>query len=191
MRRAGYSILDYIHTSPFSRIYRVNDNNGVEFIAKVETTDEQKFVFKMLSYRFFILFFYRKTLGLEAKVYLDCSDERGFPKMYNRVEVNGHKAIILEKLGANLAQIRKVMPNQRYDFLDLTGKIVSSPLLMPFRLPLQDALKVALKTFCRIWSLHCRGWLHRDIKASNFVVGYGEYDEQIYIVDFGLARPIW
>jgi serine/threonine protein kinase len=52
-----------------------------------------------------------------------------------------------------------------------------------------DSLKVCLKTFCRIWELHNKGWLHRDIKGSNFVVGAPPDDERIYILDFGLSRP--
>jgi serine/threonine protein kinase len=37
-------------------------------------------------------------------------------------------------------------------------------------------------------SLHERDYIHRDIKPDNFLFGYGPRSNQVYAVDFGLAK---
>ena len=39
-----------------------------------------------------------------------------------------------------------------------------------------------------IEQLHGRGYIHRDVKPSNFVMGRGKTRTQVYMVDFGLAK---
>lgn len=39
-----------------------------------------------------------------------------------------------------------------------------------------------------IEKLHDRGYIHRDIKPSNFVMGKGNSRNQVFMVDFGLAK---
>jgi len=39
-----------------------------------------------------------------------------------------------------------------------------------------------------IQEVHNKGYIHRDIKPSNFVIGNGNSRNQIYLVDFGLAK---
>lgn len=36
--------------------------------------------------------------------------------------------------------------------------------------------------------LHDRGYIHRDIKPSNFVMGRDDTRDQVFMVDFGLAK---
>ena len=40
----------------------------------------------------------------------------------------------------------------------------------------------------RIETLHEKNILHRDIKPQNFVIGLGDKQDLIYIIDFGLAK---
>lgn len=39
-----------------------------------------------------------------------------------------------------------------------------------------------------IEKLHDRGYIHRDIKPSNFVMGKAKSRNQVFMVDFGLAK---
>ena len=39
-----------------------------------------------------------------------------------------------------------------------------------------------------IESVHSKGFIHRDIKPSNFVIGKGDKNSIVYIIDFGLAK---
>lgn len=39
-----------------------------------------------------------------------------------------------------------------------------------------------------IMKVHDQGYIHRDIKPSNFVMGKKKTRNQVFIVDFGLAK---
>uniref|UniRef100_A0A6N2NK19 non-specific serine/threonine protein kinase n=1 Tax=Salix viminalis TaxID=40686 RepID=A0A6N2NK19_SALVM len=40
----------------------------------------------------------------------------------------------------------------------------------------------------RIEYMHAKGFLHRDIKPDNFLMGLGRKANQVYVIDFGLAK---
>ncbi len=50
------------------------------------------------------------------------------------------------------------------------------------------AIVVSLKVLDGLRLLHDCGWLHRDIKPGNLIVGRGRQRSDIIIIDFGLAR---
>ncbi|KAL7077895.1 hypothetical protein ACQ4LE_003418 [Meloidogyne hapla] len=156
IKRVGYGPLRLVHFGPFSRVYfvRHKKNPAHECMAKVEAHNERK-----------------RTLGIEARVYLDCKGVCGFAELYDRFQTSdGSRVLVIQRLGTDLNRIRLALPSQT--------------------LSQADALKLCLETFTRIWSLHDRNWMHRDVKPSNFVVGLpqSKMDDQIFIIDFGLAR---
>jgi len=53
---------------------------------------------------------------------------------------------------------------------------------------LKTVLMLALQMIDRLEFVHSRGILYRDIKPHNFVMGIGDRQGQVYILDFGLAK---
>ncbi|XP_048423159.1 casein kinase 1-like protein 3 isoform X2 [Pyrus x bretschneideri] len=53
---------------------------------------------------------------------------------------------------------------------------------------LKTVLMLADQMITRIEFAHSKGFLHRDIKPDNFLMGLGRKANQVYIIDFGLAK---
>ncbi|XP_044471935.1 casein kinase 1-like protein 3 [Mangifera indica] len=53
---------------------------------------------------------------------------------------------------------------------------------------LKSVLMLADQMITKIEFLHSKGFLHRDIKPDNFLMGLGRKANQVYIIDFGLAK---
>eukprot|EP00357_Protocruzia_adherens_P034385 CAMPEP_0115005630 /NCGR_PEP_ID=MMETSP0216-20121206/19995_1 /TAXON_ID=223996 /ORGANISM="Protocruzia adherens, Strain Boccale" /LENGTH=330 /DNA_ID=CAMNT_0002372011 /DNA_START=61 /DNA_END=1053 /DNA_ORIENTATION=- len=53
---------------------------------------------------------------------------------------------------------------------------------------LKTVLLLADQMISRIEFLHAKNFIHRDIKPDNFLIGLGKKANQIYIIDFGLAK---
>lgn len=56
------------------------------------------------------------------------------------------------------------------------------------RFSLKTVLLIAEQTIARVQTLHSYGFLHRDIKPDNFLVGRSNQDKNIYMIDLGLAK---
>lgn len=50
------------------------------------------------------------------------------------------------------------------------------------------AIRCAAQMLRGIEEIHSVGFLHRDVKPSNFCVGIGAKRSNVYLLDFGLAR---
>jgi hypothetical protein len=55
----------------------------------------------------------RRTLGIEAQVYKDCAGATGIPTIFQCCEVDGNRAIIIQKLGVDLSRIQRALPDRR------------------------------------------------------------------------------
>ncbi|XP_068654746.1 casein kinase 1-like protein 10 isoform X1 [Aristolochia californica] len=53
---------------------------------------------------------------------------------------------------------------------------------------LKTVLMLADQLINRVEFMHARGFLHRDIKPDNFLMGLGRRANQVYIIDYGLAK---
>ncbi|CAN6935295.1 unnamed protein product [Brassica oleracea var. botrytis] len=56
------------------------------------------------------------------------------------------------------------------------------------KLSLKTVLMLADQMINRIEFVHQKSFLHRDIKPDNFLMGLGRRANQVYVIDFGLAK---
>ena len=87
------------------------------------------------------------------------------PNVFDFVNNSEQNLIVMDLLGINLAKARRCL-EQRYSL-----KIV---------------IQILIEMLTSIREVHERGFIHRDVKASNFVLCRDS--RRIFIVDFGLAK---
>ncbi|CAA3017432.1 casein kinase I-like [Olea europaea subsp. europaea] len=56
------------------------------------------------------------------------------------------------------------------------------------KLSLKTVLMLADQMVNRVEFVHSKSFLHRDIKPDNFLMGLGRRANQVYVIDFGLAK---
>ncbi|OEL27985.1 Casein kinase I isoform delta-like [Dichanthelium oligosanthes] len=56
------------------------------------------------------------------------------------------------------------------------------------KLSLKTVLMLADQMINRVEFVHSKSFLHRDIKPDNFLMGLGKRANQVYVIDFGLAK---
>lgn len=52
----------------------------------------------------------------------------------------------------------------------------------------ETVLMLGIQMLSRLDSLHCKGYVHRDIKPDNFVMGVNNTKNFLFLIDFGLAK---
>jgi serine/threonine protein kinase len=71
--------------------------------------------------------------------------------------------------------------------MDLLGESLESLLERHKKFGLKTVIVLAIKMIDVIKYIHSTGYIHRDIKPDNFVLGY-ENKQDLFCIDFGLAK---
>ncbi|XP_024178710.2 casein kinase 1-like protein 2 isoform X1 [Rosa chinensis] len=115
-------------------------------------------------------------------------------KMENRV----HKQRNITSTFGGISSSSTGIPNVRWFGTEGDYNVLVMDLLGPSledlfnfcsrKLSLKTVLMLADQMINRVEFVHSKSFLHRDIKPDNFLMGLGRRANQIYIIDFGLAK---
>ncbi|CAL9156621.1 unnamed protein product [Musa hybrid cultivar] len=109
-----------------------------------------------------------------------------------------HPQLFYEAKLYNILQGGSGIPNIKWCDIDGEDNALVLDLLGPSleglfvycscKFSLKTVLMLADQMITRIEYVHSKGFLHRDIKPDNFLMGLGRKANQVYIIDFGLAK---
>lgn len=111
----------------------------------------------------------RELVREEFKIYKKIHKKNiisGIPKIYKFIQTPKFNLLIMELLGEDLEKI----------FNDRNKK-----------LKLETILLLGINIITLLEQFHNAGYIHRDIKPNNFMLGYND-KSKIYIVDLGLSK---
>lgn len=112
-----------------------------------------------------------KTMQKEKRIYKAVNPRNsttGFPNVHSLIYKNDYTGLIMERLDCDLSALKKRMGRET--------------------LPQHTVLSVAYQAVRLLQLLHGAGYLHRDIKPRNFMIGRAEKRNIIYLVDMGAAK---
>eukprot|EP01088_Endostelium_zonatum_P021106 TRINITY_DN811_c0_g1_i1.p1 TRINITY_DN811_c0_g1~~TRINITY_DN811_c0_g1_i1.p1 ORF type:complete len:1306 (-),score=394.34 TRINITY_DN811_c0_g1_i1:182-4099(-) len=111
----------------------------------------------------------RKVLRLEVAVLKNLQTCRWVVPLITCGRQNDFNYMVMKLLSDNIATLRRKQPDGRFSTL--------------------TTARLGIQMLRGIEQVHDTGYLHRDIKASNYAMGLrGEERSNAYLIDFGLAR---
>ena len=102
----------------------------------------------------------------ELKIYQLLGEKEGFPAQYGIMLYKSQRVMGMELLGANLFEL----------FIQCKKKF-----------SLKTVIMIALQMLDRLEALHSIGYIHRDIKPQNIMIGRAEKSHILFLTDFGLS----
>lgn len=109
----------------------------------------------------------RNALLNERRVLKQLQGSAHFPKYVDSGQTMIFRYLIMEYLGPSLSEMRRVLPGRKFT--------------------LSTSLRVGIETLRAIQAFHAKGFLHRDVKPSNFLLRPSS-SAPICMIDYGLAK---
>lgn len=103
----------------------------------------------------------------ESRLYNILRGGKGVPNMRWFGQEQEYNVMVLDRLGPNLLHL-----------FNSCGQ----------RFTLKTVIMLGYQMIDRVEYVHSRGLVHRDLKPDNFLMGCGRQGNQVFIIDFGLAK---
>ena len=117
----------------------------------------------------------------------------------NNGEKNGQMSLIHEyKVYKTISNPEYGIPNMKVIknnedkiiVMDLLGDSLESLLAEYKKFGLKTVVLLAMKMISIMRYLHGKGYIHRDLKPDNFVIGFQEDNNNLYCIDYGLSKQV-
>ena len=109
----------------------------------------------------------RSHLHLEYEILKDIQGGVGIPRIFKYRQGHNHNYLLMELLGKSLDKLF-TENNKSFSY--------------------KTIFQIGYQMVDRIQYVHSKGYIHRDIKPGNFVIGRGDKSKIIYLIDFGLSK---
>jgi len=153
--KSRWKILSKIGQGAFGETFIAEDIETREKVAiKTESAEKKK-----------------QMLKAEVAILKSLQGQPSICRFYGCGRFQGYNFIVMELLGHNLSQLRRVQPRN----------VLSVGICAALAIEMLGAIQI----------LHEFGYLHRDVKPSNFALGLGSNPSglpKVIIIDFGLSR---